>query len=127
MKDSPLTAPTYPLKDLVSVFSQGPFPDLLGFLTILTEVPDVRSSAHPRYFATIEVEDPGYIELKIHPDGFTKEDFFELRDRIQLLEEGAEVSIAGNHHIVALFASRMIIDDHEIEEMQLTFEIDPFA
>lgn len=117
---------SYSVEDIIPAFRNSQIGHRLGDITILGAAPVLDESGHARRLAILELNEDQDIELRIRPQGFTKQEILELRDRLQDLDEGTEVTIVGTSHTVALFSSCVIVEDHEIHDLLLTFEIDPF-
>jgi len=118
--------PAYPLEDFVSIFNHPAFAFLPKDLEIGIGSPPQAVSGHHR-FAQIFAEDSSSVGLRIFPEGFAKQDLLTLREEFDGLMEGISVEINGNQHTIALFSSCVRIEDHAIEQVELSFDIDPFA
>jgi hypothetical protein len=126
MPDSQLPI-QYAPEDFLKMFEQPSFGFLpQGLKIILDEVPPAQGRI-PQRCAQIRIEDATSVILRILPYGFTKPELFEVRESFEHLTEGTQVQIAGNIHTIALFFSCMRMEDHQVEQIDLEFEIDPFA
>jgi hypothetical protein len=117
----------YPIEDIIPAFRASHIGRLLGDITILAAAPVLDEGGHTRRLGILTLDEDLDIELRVLPQGFTKQEILELRDRLQDLDEGTDVTIAGTSHTVALFSSCLIVEDHEVYDLLLTFQIDPFA
>ncbi len=127
MKDIAAVNHAISLEEIAPIFQQKPLGDLFRGITVLTGAPVADENGLPKRLALLAPDEASCFEVHVQPHGFTKQELLDFRDRLQALDEGVEVMISGNPHVVALFASSMVVEDHEIQEMRLTFEIDPFA
>jgi len=127
MHDTNIADHSYSVSELIPVFRQAPLSMLVGDLSILAGAPVADEDGYPRRLAFVEIDDLGILELRVQSRGFEQSDLLWLRHAMQRLEEGAEVTISGNAHVIALFSTCVKVRDDKIEEIRFGFEIDPFA
>lgn len=127
MTDIISAAALYSLTDIAPAFNRGRLGDLFHGIAILTDGENDPAGTMARRQAILGRGEVGDFELCVSPAGFTKREILEFRETLQCLDQGVSIEIGGRGHTLALFSSSVIIDDHEVLNLRLSFDIDPFA